>query len=156
MKMSKMTKILCMLMVSIMLVGCGSKERMTAKEFRREMENKGFTVADITDSTNDSRFLQVLEAYNDEEKYAFEFYFIEGDENAKALFDSAKGNLEATYSDDETAVIVGKSNEKYGNYSVSVADFYSCVIRVDNTMLYVTSYAEYEEEAKKIIEELGY
>lgn len=109
--MSKMTKILCILMVSIMLVGCESKERMTAKEFQREMENKGFTVVDITESTNDSRFLQVVEAFSDDEKCAFEFYFVEGDENAKVLFESAKANLEATYSEDETAIIAGKSNE---------------------------------------------
>ena len=81
---------------------------------------------------------------------------MKGDENAKALFDSAKSNLEATYGADKTAVILGKSNEQYGNYSVSVSDFYSRIIRVENAMLYVTAYAEYRDEADQIIKELGY
>ena len=77
--MGKMTKVLCTLMIVITMVGlagCGSKERMTGKAFQHEMESKGFTVVDITDSTTDGRFLQVLEAFSDDEKFAFEFYFL--------------------------------------------------------------------------------
>lgn len=145
-----------MLMVSIMLVGCGSKERMYAHDFQREMENKGFTVIDQTATAMDNNFLQVLEAIDAEEKFSFEFYFMKGDEAANAVYEYAKSNLEANYATDETVVRLGRSNDNYADYSLSASDYYSRIIRIENTVLYVTAHAEYLEEAKQIIKEFGY
>ena len=42
------------------------------------------------------------------------------------------------------------------DYSVSASDYYCEVLKKENTVLYVTAYHDYELEAKKIIDELGY
>ena len=73
--------ILSLTLVIIFLVGCSSTETMTANEFKKSMEKKGFTVVDQT----------------------------------------------------------------------------ACrVLKKENTVLYVTAYHDYEDEAKSVVKELGY
>lgn len=57
--------ILSLTLVIIFLVGCSSTETMTANEFKKSMEKKGFTVVDQTASAADSTYQKIYVAVDD-------------------------------------------------------------------------------------------
>ena len=91
----------------------------------------------------------------DEEKYSFEYYFMKGEDSADVVYQYAVSNLSNTYDGVDDATILEDENNSVADYSVSASDYYE-VLKKENTVLYVTAYHDYELEAKKIIDELGY
>ena len=66
--------ILSLTLVIIFLVGCSSTETMTANEFKKSMEKKGFTVVDQTASAADSTYQKIYVAVDENDVcrgYAF-------------------------------------------------------------------------------------
>ena len=49
-----------------------------------------------------------------------------------------------------------KEKQNISDYSVSASDYYCRVLKKENTVLYVTAYHDYEDEAKSVVKELGY
>lgn len=151
---------LCALGLSLILLfslaGCGSggdAAPMTAKQFKRAMEEKGFEVVDQTDTAKDDSYQQIYVAA-DEEKYSFEYYFMKDAGAAKNVYSYAVSNLDATYGGDDTAKIKSDSDETTGTYEVSASDYYCAVCRNENTVLYVTAYHAFEDDAKSLIKDL--
>lgn len=157
-----MKKIAIALIMSIclmMLGGCtGGKnsEPMTAKRFKTIMENKGFDVSDNTESANGDNSYQDIYVAVDENKYSFEYYFMKDIASAKSVYSYAADNLDANYRDNSSAVIVANTTENNGKYEVSASDYYCVVCQNENTVLYLTAYSSYKDEAKQILKELGY
>lgn len=160
-KIKKTVKLLmCMVLIATTLVGCvkvsfSKKESvpMTATEFKTQMEEKGFTVTDQTDSAADSTYQEIYVAV-EEEKYSFEYYFMKDPNAAEVVYQYAVSNLNNTYKEDEKALIVEAVEDTTANYNVSADDYYCEVIKKENTVLYVTAYSDYKEDAQKIIAEL--
>lgn len=149
--------IICILLVSVFLAGCGSStssEVMTANEFKKNMENKGFTIVDQTSSAADSTYQKIYVAV-DEEKYSFEYYFMKSDDSANVVYQYAVSNLNNTYTE-ETATISEDEKGNVTKYCVSASDYYCEVLKKENTVLYVIAYHDYEEDAKSIVKDLGY
>ena len=92
----------------------------------------------------------------EEEKYSFEYYFMKNDESADTVYQYAVTNLKNTYDSDSSAEINEKDKGTNAKYEVSASDYYCNVLKKDNTVLYITSYVDYEKEAKEIIKNLGY
>lgn len=147
------------LMMLGLLTGCVGevKDAMTPTQFQRTMEEKGFMIVDQTDSASDDDYQKILVAL-EEDKFSFEYYFMNRGIAAKDVYDYATQNLDALYKDDNSAVIVATSSEEKetGDYAVSASDYYVRVLWKKNSVLYVTAYVDYIDEAKSIIEELGY
>ena len=152
-------KYLAITLVLVLMTGCGSaadKEIMTAKEFQKKMEGMGLTVEGCeTSSAKDSTYQKIYVAV-DEEKYSFEYYFMKGEDSADVVYQYAVSNLSNTYDGVDDATILEDENNSVADYSVSASDYYCEVLKKENTVLYVTAYHDYELEAKKIIDELGY
>lgn len=151
-------RIISIVLVTCCLVGCGSSETsetMTAKEFKKIMEKKGFTVEDQTSSAADSTYQKIYVAI-DEEKYSFEYYFMKSTDSADVVYQYAVSNLNNIYEGVETATISEKDRNNITDYSVSASDYFCEVLKKENTVLYVTAYHDYESEAKDIVSELGY
>lgn len=150
------SKILIILFAVTLLTGCISfdKDAITDDSFKKTMEEIGLTVIDETESGDDQ--YQSIYVATDEEKYSFEYYFMRNESSAEAVYDYFRDNLEETYSSDETAVIIEDSKETQAEYSVSASDYYCKVTRIDNSVLYMVSYIDYKDEAKDILDDLGY
>ena len=159
--MRKVSKILCaMALGALTLTGCGANgqsddEIMTTTEFKRVMEKKGLSVTDQTETAADKSYQEIYVAV-DEEKYSFEYYFMKGEDSADVVYQYAVSNLSNTYDGVDDATILEDENNSVADYSVSASDYYCEVLKKENTVLYVTAYHDYELEAKKIIDELGY
>lgn len=150
--MKKIKCILSLTLIMIFLVGCSSTEPMTANEFKESMEKKDFTVRDQTDSAVNSTYEKIYVAL-DKEKYSFEYYFMDSTESADVVYQYAVRNLNKMYKDKEDAKI---SDEDKQDYRVSASDYYCRLIEKENTVLFVTAYPDYEDEANSLIKELGY
>ena len=140
------------------MCGCGNttnSQTMTAQEFKRNMEDRGLEVVDQTSSASDSTYQYIYVAL-DKEKYSFEYYFMKNDESADTVYQYAVTNLKNTYDSDSSAEINEKDKGTNAKYEVSASDYYCNVLKKDNTVLYITSYVDYEKEAKEIIKNLGY
>lgn len=151
-------RIIGLLTIAALLTGCGSStntETMTAKEFKRDMENMGFVVEDQTESAADSTYQKIYVAL-DEEKYSFEYYFMKDENSADVVYQYAVSNLNKVYGEEETATILEEEKNSIRDYSVSASDYYCEVIKKENTVLYVTAYHGYEDDAKSILKDIGY
>lgn len=156
--MRKILNLVCGTIVAGCLTACGSStsgEVLTAREFQSKMEDAGFTVVDQTDSAADDSYQEIYVA-TEEEKYSFEYYFMKNDESADTVYQYAVTNLKNTYDSDSSAEINEKDKGTNAKYEVSASDYYCNVLKKDNTVLYITSYVDYEKEAKEIIKNLGY
>ncbi|MDO4749127.1 MAG: hypothetical protein Q4A12_08145 [Eubacteriales bacterium] len=150
---NKFVAVTLIFIMIVLLTACGNKTPKTADEFTSFMESKGFTVADST------LFAQtiitadtVLTALND--NYEIDFYVLSSDTGASSLFELNKSAFESDGSTvSETTNI---SSDNY-NYYDNISDTgFRLTARVDNTVLYCYTDAEYKDEIIDIITELGY
>ena len=81
---------------------------------------------------------------------------MKGDDSADVVYQYAVSKLSNTYDGVDDATILEDENNSVADYSISASDYYFEVLKKENTVLYVTAYHDYELEAKKIIDELGY
>lgn len=61
-----------------------------------------------------------------------------------------------TYKENNSAKITENENNTQSVYDVTASDYHCKVIKKENTVLYVTAYPEYKEDAEKLVKELGY
>ena len=156
--MKRICSMICLAVALCALMGCSvkNKEPMTANQFKTTMESKGFTVKDNTESANGDSSYQSIYVSADETKYSFEYYFMTDVESAKNVFSYAASNLDSTYKDDSSAVILSNETDESGKYEVSASDYYCVVWQNKNTVLYMTSYIDSKAEAASILKDLGY
>lgn len=158
-------KLICFISAIVMVIalaGCSgggsssASDPMTAKQFKNAMEKKGLTVTDQIDSANGDNSYQDIYVAVDEEKYTFEYYFMKDVNSAKSVYEYATSNLDTNYQEDSSAVIIANSTDESGQYEVTASDYYCVVWQNENTVLYLTSYSDYKDEAKDILKDLGY
>lgn len=151
-------RILSLVLVAVVLMSftaCGKKEALTANQFKTFMEEKGLEVIDQTASAENDDYQNVYVAV-DLEKYSFEYYFMRNDLTAKSLYTFAVEKVKENYKEAHGVTTTEKSFPSSADYSVTASDYYVRVIRVDNAVLYVTSYLDNKDECKEIIKEMGY
>ena len=142
----------------LMLSGCGrssTSEPITTTKFKSIMEANELDVPDKTDSAKDHSYQEIYVAV-DEEKYSFEYYFMKNEKSATNVYKYAVDNLNKTYKENSSAKIAEEKSNTQSVYDVTASDYYCKVIRKENTVLYVTAYSEYKENAEKLVKELGY
>ena len=142
----------------LMLSGCGrssTSEPITTTKFKSIMEENELEVTDKTASAKDHSYQEIYVAV-DEEKYSFEYYFMKNEKSATNVYKYAVDNLNKTYKENSSAKIAEEESNTQSVYDVTASDYYCKVIRKENTVLYVTAYSEYKENAEKLVKELGY
>ena len=142
----------------LILSGCGrssTSEPITTTKFKSIMEENELEVTDKTDSAKDHSYQEIYVAV-DEEKYSFEYYFMKNEKSATNVYKYAVDNLNKTYKENSSAKIAEEKSNTQSVYDVTASDYYCKVIRKENTVLYVTAYSEYKENAEKLVKELGY
>lgn len=63
--------------------------------------------------------------------------------------------ISTTLKEDSSAKIVANETEMNSKFEVSASDYYCVVWQNENTVLYLTAYSDYLDEAKQILKELG-
>ena len=78
------------------------------------------------------------------------------EKSATNVYKYAVDNLNKTYKENNSAKITENENNTQSVYDVTASDYHCKVIKKENTVLYVTAYPEYKEDAEKLVKELGY
>lgn len=148
-----MKKVLTVVMIFVCLVtltGCGKKVALSNEKMTSKLNELGFDVKDITDSMEDSNVNVVKTANNG--KYQIEYYIFKSQETAKKAYDSNKKMLSASKK------YKGKADNKdnYNKYVQETDSSYNSIIRIDNTLVYVSVNIDYKKNVKKVLNELGY
>lgn len=146
--------VLCVSLV-LLLTGCGTKEPITADDFKTKMEDKGYVVIDpmhITEYTPEIE--RVYTAQNKNNSYEIIYYQIDSDDNAKKIYNGIKNDYEKlkTGAVLETNVDL-KNNNKY---TLQNDGQYKVVSRIDNTIIYLDVADSHKNEVKDILKYLGY
>ena len=153
-----MRKILEVVISAILILGlftgCGTERiAITADEFTKIAEEKGFTVNDDTGEANPEVVEKILIAVKDD-AYQVEFYDFKNEDEAESLYEYIKLALETEYSVKTLVKSVSSSNYDY--YSFESGDVFEKVIRVGDTLLYSGAKKEYKDSVDEIIEVIGY
>lgn len=148
----KLSLFLLVILLCVSLVGCGEKVAKTPEEFNDFMESKDFSVADST------LFVQTvvtaetaLTALND--NYEIDFYELDCNETSKEFYNLNKEAFLNEESSNTTTEITG-SNFDY--FDMTNDSGFRMTSRIDNTVIYCYTEAEYKDEVIKLVKELGY
>ena len=112
----------------LMLSGCGKSSTSEPITTTKFKTIMEEKGLEVTDKTDSAKDHSYQEIYVavDKEKYSFEYYFMKNENNTQSVYD------------------------------VTASDYHCKVIKKENTVLYVTAYPEYKEDAEKLVKELGY
>ena len=148
-------KMLILLTVSVLLTGCGLKEKEPIDDeiFNKIMTNEGFKVVDVEQqfeqygyfedsyvATNNNYQIEFYELEND--RYAIEFY-----NTNKNIFENQKGG---TYVDSHIDL------DKVNKYTLTTDKEYKVISRIEDTVVYLNVDKKYKEEVNNILGKLGY
>jgi len=127
------------------------KEKISAKSFKKNMEDKGYTLYDVTDQ---------YEGYADKVYIAkksdcrIEFYDATTLENAVVMFNTSKSQFEMQKGNNSAYSSVNGKN--FSTYKLQTNGKYKYLSRVEDTLIYIDVDEEYKDTIKDIIKELGY
>lgn len=139
------------LTVCLALVGCSEKTALSADAFSEAMEEEGFTVVDVSDTTEGDAE-KVLVAVGDE--YQIEYFSFEDEELAEAVFETNREIVEDK--DFSSSSHVSKSGPNYNYFSLTGDGEFFIVAQVEDTMIYCNADKDCKEEVEELLEELGY
>ncbi len=154
-KLGKLLVIAVLLGGVFMVSGCDkNKKALTAEEFKTKIEAQSLEVMDVTEYMSDTTIKSAQYGLKTN-AYQLEFYVSEDEKSAKAGYEQYIANLEAVAGADakKGTETTGKNYDKYVDTN---GDYYSLVIRVDNTYLYSRTAKENQKDVEKVVKELGY
>lgn len=135
--------------------GCGKKEAISAEKFRTKMENKGFTVRDVTNQfQSEASVKQGYAASNN--KYQIEFYDLESNSSAVSMYNHNLNKFKEEVDNSNATKSNTKEMSNYARYAAIANGKYKVLSRIDNTLIYINADSNYKDEIKEILDDLGY
>lgn len=143
--------IIFMLVLSLFILSaCGKKEALTDKQLTSELTELGFDVNDITDSMEDSNISTVKTANN--RVYQIEYYIFKSEDAAKTAY---KNNVKL-FSSNKKYEGKEENKDNYEKYTQETDLYYNSVVRIDNTIIYVSVNINHKKDVKNVLSKLGY
>lgn len=145
---------LCLVLV-FSFSGCSKKVPVTSQEFGDVMTQIGYTVKDIKEQYSDVAF--ITEAYlavDKTQSYQIEFYVTSDSGKAENLFEENKQN----YEQNKSSAYVRNSYDvgNHSKYTLTTDGMYILISRIDNTLIFVKTFADYKDAVDTAADTLGY
>lgn len=129
----KISLLIICILLCFQLVGCGSKESISAETFVNSLKDMGYAVTYVSDQY--SSYPQIKTAIvAQKEGYQVEFYILDNEANAQSMFNTNKeifrnstGNVSGEFS---------TSISNYATYTLQSNNRYMYLSRIDNTLFY--------------------
>ena len=136
------------------LTGC-TKKAITADDFKEKMEDKNYTVKDVTSqfSSSDSMKKAYI-AIKSDKSFQIEFFNLKDVDSAISMYNLNKQDFEDKKGNNSLNTNIDGKN--YSKYVLVTNGKFQVVCRVEKTLLYLNVPSKYEKEVKEIIEYLGY
>lgn len=148
----KIMLLLCMLLYTCTVCGCGNKEALTVDIFYSTMDEKGFELFDVTEHVK-ADYVETISLAVAED-YQIEFYVFTDTESSASVWEQNRSVFEEKSG--TNGIRVTKNLSNYSFFSIQEDGVYRLVARIDNTMLYVVADDVHKEEIVELVKELGY
>ena len=149
--------LLIMLGAFIGLTACQNQKAISGEEFQSVMEERGYTVTDITDSSGteaNAAFMAEMLDSSGNSSYNIRFYVFDTEDEAIDIFGQAKDSF-SIYEDDE-ATIKNTESGSLQRYTLLGQGYYTLITRIGNTLLFTDSLDTYKEDIIATAKALGY
>lgn len=152
--MKKKILFVLMLLSTLFITGCTTKESLEPNQFKTQIEKKGFVVVDQTSAV---MYLNADLSYSyiattPDQRYSIEYYSFNGEAGAQAFY--AQKYAETTATGGHVSSELNQGN--YQKYTLNHNGKYTVISRVSNTIVYLHTDKNYMEEINIIIKDIGY
>lgn len=152
--MKKKLLFVLILLSTIFITGCTTKETLEPNQFKIQIEKKGFIVVDQTSAVihlnADLNYSYI--ATTPDERYAIEYYSFNGESGAQAFYAQKHADITATGGQVSTELNQGN----YQKYTLNHNGKYTIISRISNTVVFVHADKNYMEEINIIVKDVGY
>ena len=152
--MKKKLLFVLILLSTLFITGCTTKETLEPNQFKTQIEKKGFIVVDQTSAVihlnADLNYSYI--ATTPDERYAIEYYSFNGESGAQAFYAQKHADITATGGQVSTELNQGN----YQKYTLNHNGKYTIISRISNTVVFVHADKNYMEEIKIIVKDVGY
>ena len=138
----------------ILLSGCSNKTPAAADDFTTTMEERGYTVDDISAQYSEEDIESCILALSEDDNYQIEFYIWPSDEQTNQAYSNLKSHIESFEDSVYTSKTVSVANYSY--YALTTNGEYHVVSRVDRTMVYASVPVDCKSDVEAAMAELGY
>lgn len=153
MSMKKFRKVVLVLLV-LLITGCGKKESITSDSFKEIMKDNDFYILDSKEQFSEYDYIKEALIAASSSDYQVEFYVLQDDKNALAFYKYNKEIFEA--SKEEFSVYSNVDFDTNNKYTLVTEDKYKVISRIKNTVIYADVDKQYKKDVNKIIKKLGY
>ena len=158
--MKKIIKPIIMIILIIFIILCirfvvlnQAKTSITPDEFSQTMQDKGFSIVDLTNDYESYNYVdQTFVAIN--ENFQMEYYSLKDDASAKEFYNTLKENFKS--SEEQSASEKNQNYTYYSKYTLSSDGKYKKISRINNTIITIDIVPDYKDEVTAILDELGY
>lgn len=154
--MKKSKLILMIIILSLVLTGCGKKIPITKEEFSKSMKEEDYTISDAITQLEPiakDKIKSITLAISKDKKHQIEFYELMDEEIAKTMFETNKkifDNLSPNKKQEEN------TNGNFRYYKQKSNGRIYLISNIEKTLLYAIVNEEEEEKLDKMVKKLGY
>lgn len=151
----KILTFVLLLTISIIITGCGNKEKLSASSINNEMKKSGYVVEE-----GSNELLKINKAKNvyifiDKKfTYQIEFYEFNDVKEAEKKFKIMKELYMTSKTDKSSEDSTSAGNNE--RYEITTDDKYSVVSRIDNTLICFTAPLKYKSELINTMDKIKY
>lgn len=143
-------------MTLLFSVGCSCEPKVaiTTEQFVAICEENNYETIDVSEQY--SQFTQIQDATvaRSGSDWQIEFYVLDTDVNAIAMFATNQSLFESYDTGSSTQSSVTMQN--YSTFMLKTGGYYMYLCQVDNTLLYVRVASQFENSVTALIDALGY
>ena len=143
-----------LILITFLLVGCGSKKEITSSEFKEITRDNDFYIQDVKEQFSEYDYIKEAMIAVKSGKYQIEFYVLEDEENALAFYKYNKDVFEA--SKESTSLYAEVDFEHNNRYTLTTGNEYKVISRINKTVVYVNTTKENKNDVNKVLKKLGY
>ena len=152
----KRISLICLVVICLLLVGCGSKEVKEVKNldnFQTLMLNADFSVNN--NINNYQEYDYITGSYLAvKDGYTIEMVTYDNEDSAKKAYNNLTKKFKEMKASGATADTSKGAN--FQTYKMISNNYYMVTSRVDNTMMFTKAPLEYKDEIDKLYTDMGY
>ena len=154
--MKKILLIILSLTILLTLTACGEKTKaVTQEDFKSKLKTLEYTVDDRTDEVQkDTGIIEYYLAKAPRDIYMIEYFKLDSKDRAKQFYDDLQAKASSNKA--EASVERTEDTKNTNRYVLENGELFYTIIRVDDTLLYVSSETGYKHDIEKALIELGY
>ncbi|MDO4431707.1 MAG: hypothetical protein Q4B80_00195 [Aerococcaceae bacterium] len=152
---SVMLGLLVLIGVSVNFLLGQTKDVASIETFAQVAKEQNLVVVDVTEQfANETHVKSAHLATPEQNEWQIEFFHVESDAHARAMFKQNKANFEAEKGNSSMKMNINIGN--FNTFSMTANKTYYYLSRVDDTLIYVKADSAYKDQIKEFIKKLNY